>query len=151
MRHPDVTAWLESHGATGNWLTELDDYYNKHLPPRMGQWVGAAQDHASLRQIVALIQGVVQPVSGATRSLADWAPPIAQLLLTFYGDRVLAPEDPDQYYTLKSLEQLREVLCEFQQIPDQIAPTVSASQAIEQLLKQVESQQIPSAHAPQSD
>ncbi len=54
----------------------------------------------------------------------------------------------EQYYTLKSLEELRTALCEFQQIPNQIAPQVSASQAIEQLLKQVESQQIPSAHAP---
>jgi ATP-dependent helicase/nuclease subunit B len=149
VRHPDVSAWLESHGAAGNWLTELDDYYNKHLPPRMGHWVGAAQDHASLRRIVALIQGVTQPMSGGTsRSLADWATPIVQLLLTFYGDQVLAPEDPREYYTLKSLEELRAALCEFQQIPSRIAPQVSASQALEQLLKQVESQQIPSAHAP---
>ena len=148
VRHPEVTAWLESHGATGNWLTALDDYYNERLPPHLGELWGRVEDHALLSQVVAQIQRVVQPVCGVTQSLADWAEPIAKLLLHFYGEHVLAPDDASQYYTLKALEQLREVLSEFQQIPGQIAPAVSASQAIDQLLKQAETTQIPSAHAP---
>lgn len=148
VRHPDVTAALASHGATGDWLSQLDDYYHRHLPARIGQWAGDPQEYATLRRIGAHIEAVVRPVQRAPRSLAEWAPGIAQLLLAFYGDSVLTPDEPDSYYTLKSLEAVRAALGEFQQIPPQFAPTVSAAQAIKQLLKQVADTQLPSAHAP---
>ncbi|MHB8974697.1 MAG: PD-(D/E)XK nuclease family protein [Pirellulaceae bacterium] len=143
VRHPDVETWLDLRGATPDWLADADRYYNRHLPPRLGQWLGDAQDHAALQQIYDLLQEVTKPLVGTTRSLAEWAPPIAQLLLTFYGDRVLAYDDPHQHYTLKSLEVLRAELMELQNIPQSIAPTVSASRAIEQLLDQLRDTQIP--------
>ena len=146
VRHPDVETWLELRGATPDWLADVDQYYNQHLPPRLGHWLGDAQDHASLQQIYDSFQEVTKPLVGTTRSLADWAPPIAQLLLTFYGDRVLALDDPHQHYTLKSLEVLRSELVELQSIPASIAPTVTASQAIEQLLDQLQDTQIPAPH-----
>ena len=55
-------------------------------------------------------------------------------------------DDPHQYYTLKSLEVLRSGLIELQSIPASIAPTVTAPQAIEQLLDQLNSTQIPAPH-----
>ena len=96
-----------------------------------------------------MVQGLVEPVSDQVRSLADWAATIAQLLTTFYGDQVLAMDDPQDRYTLQSLEHLRGSLGEFQHIPQPIVPHVTAAQAIEQLLRQVGSAQIPSVHGAQ--
>ncbi len=148
VRHPDVVRYVESGGAAPNWLAELDAYYSAHLPPRVGQWVGAGGDHEQLKQVVARIQDVARPLTGGSRTLADWAEPIAGLLSACYGNRVLAADDPDQYYTLKSLEHLRDALVEFQRVPARIAPRVTAPDAIGQLLEQVGGAQIPAPHAP---
>ena len=40
VRHPDVETWLELRGAAADWLADVDRYYNKHLPPRLGHWLG---------------------------------------------------------------------------------------------------------------
>ncbi len=146
VRHPDVETWLELRGAAANWLADLDRYYNDHLPPRPGDWLGDVAEHASLQGIFDSVQEVAKTLDGPTRSLADWASAIAQLLLAFYGDRVLVLDDPHQYYTLKSLEVLRAGLIELRSIPASIAPTVTAPQAIEQLLDQLNSTQIPAPH-----
>jgi ATP-dependent helicase/nuclease subunit B len=146
VRHPDVASWLESHGASGNWLAALDDYYCRHLPSRMGHFLGAAHDHVALQPVSALMESLAEPLSGSARPLAQWAAPIARVLASFYGDRVLTADDPDQHCTLRSLEQFRNALCAFQQIPADVSPPVDASQAIAQLLKQVEAEQIPSTH-----
>ena len=144
VRHPDVGSWLASKGETGSWLARLDEYYNQHLPPRLGQWLGPEESHAPLRRIVALVHAVIQPLEGDARSLPQWSSQIAQLLSAFYGERVLNIDDPGDHYTLKSLEQLREALLEQQRIPAAIAPPLTAREAIELLLVQVHNVQIPS-------
>jgi hypothetical protein len=44
VRHPDVSRWLTERVGTDRWLADLDDYYNEHLPPRLGQWPAEPSD-----------------------------------------------------------------------------------------------------------
>lgn len=140
VRHPDVAGRLASQGRGTDWIIQLDQHYRNCLPRGLES---AARDEA-FQPIAAQIERVLKPLGNAPRTLAEWAAPVAGLLAEFYGDQSFRPNQPHDYYTLQSLEHLRAALDEFQQIPQRIAPHVTAAQAIEQLLKQVGSCAIPS-------
>ncbi len=139
VRHADVSQWLTEQTGTDQWLIELDEYYSQHLPPQPGSWLGDPTQCALLQQVVALIQDALQPLRGAAQPLRQWAPAIAQLLATFYGDRSFRPDVPEESYTLEALQQLRESLLLYSEIPAPIDPLLAASQAVAQTATQVAS------------
>lgn len=143
VRHPDASRWLTEQVASEQWLLELDEYYSEHLQPKLGHWLGSSRRFSRLKKVVALIDDAVEPLRGSRRSLAQWSPALAQLLSVFYGDRTFQPEDPEHLYTLKALEQIREGLLIFRQIPAQIDSAVTVGQAIAQLLARVANSTIP--------
>ncbi len=145
-RHPDLTQWLAGQGIESDWLTDLDRYYNQHLPPHLERWLGDDDDTMTLRQVVTLLHKAIKPLQDSARPLTQWAPAIAQLLMTFYGRRIFQIDQQHEFYSLQALEQLRNGLCAQQQIPPEIAPHLTAAEAIRQLLSQVEGVQIPSPH-----
>ncbi len=143
-RHPDLTCWLAAHGLTDDWLTALDDYYNRHLQPRLGQWLGHDESTMVLQRVVAAVHDALQPLRGGPLPLPQWSPLIARLLREFYATRVFDIDQTHELFTLKALEQLREGLLLQQQVPLEIAPHLSAAEAVRQLLSQVQSAQLPS-------
>ena len=143
-RHSDLAGWLAQQGFGNDWLTALDDYYNQHLQPRLGNWLGDDDESASLRQVVTAVHAALAPLQNAPRLLPAWAADIAQVLRTLYQHRELNVEKQHELYTLRSLEQLREGLLAQQQIPEELAPRLSAADAIRQLLLQVQNVQLPS-------
>jgi RecB family exonuclease len=148
LRHPDVSDWLAAQGFADPWLVELDAYYRRHLPTRFGHWEGDVQEHARLREVAARLQAVVQPLDAPAAALSDWAGPIVQLLRTFYGQRELLRDDPDERRTVKALSELRAALELWQRLPPPVAPVLTASQAFEQLLRDVADAQLPAAQTP---
>ncbi len=144
VRHVDLSQWLTSQVKTDSWLADLDEYYTDHLQPRLGTWLENVTGSVSLKQVVSFLHHALEPLRGSARPLAEWNAAIAQLLATFYGDRLFQVDRPRDLYTLKSLEQIRAGLLMFQEVPAAIAPTLSAAQAITQLLAQVAGAQIPS-------
>ena len=100
----------------------------------------------TLRQVVTLLHEAIKPLRDSARPLTQWAPAIAQLLMTFYGRRIFQVDQQHEFYSLQALEQLRDGLCAQQQVPPEIAPHLTAAEAIRQLLSQVEGVQIPSPH-----
>ncbi len=147
VRHADVSQWLTHQVETEHWLTELDDYYAEHLQPRLGTWLDERSQSDPLKQVVSFVHNAAEPLRGPARPLAKWAAAIAQLLATFYGDRMFQVDRPQDLYTLRSLEHIRAGLLMFQEVPDAIAPTLSAAQTITQLLSHIAGAQIPSPRA----
>ncbi len=145
-RHPDLAPWLAARHIAPDWLAALDDYYNDHLALRLGEWLGQDDRAEKLRHVVSAIHEVLQPLRGAQRPLPQWAPLIAQLLRAFYGQRCFDLDLLHDQYTFKALEHLREGLLLQQQVPIDIAPHLSAAEAIRQLLSQVQGNQLPSPH-----
>ncbi len=143
VRHTDVYAWIDKQKVASDWLTRLDAYRNEHLQPVVGQWLDGDQDNRPLKQIESMIHGLIDPLREGRRSLPAWSSLIASTLSEFYEGRILNPESESDHYTLKALDALREALLDQQQIPAAIAPTVSACQAMEITLQQLQSQTIP--------
>jgi ATP-dependent helicase/nuclease subunit B len=182
VRHPDVYRWLEAQKLQGDWLSQLDEYYNDHLPVRPGNWLGSANRTEPLRQLHAAVDLALEPLSDSNftttngegksdspegevrvepRAVADsarreprrpqtksqpldaWSEPIRQVLLVFYGDSPLDTLDLQHHYTIKSLNHIRNVLLEHNQVPQQVSPPVSATEAILLLLQQLAGTEVP--------
>ena len=148
VRHPDVASWLTRQGVQGDWITELDQFYNEHFPAQLGEWVEHRDAGSALREVVSRIRAQTQPLADQRRPLSAWSMPISQLLATFYRGRELNADIPDDQFTLKGLEQIRQALVEQQQVPAAIAPTVAVDEAIRLVLARVETGLIPSRRQP---
>ncbi|MFW6169641.1 MAG: PD-(D/E)XK nuclease family protein [Planctomycetota bacterium] len=145
VRHPDVSRWLNRQVASEDWLVELDEYYSEHLQPRLGNWLDDSS-RCSIKRVVSLVHEALQPLRGSKRPLAQWAPALARLLDVFYGDRTFNVEWSRDLYTLRALEQMRETLLLYQEIPSKIDFPLTAGRAITQLLGQIAHSEIPSPH-----
>lgn len=149
VRHPDVSEWLSEQVNSRHWLIELDEYYSKHLQPRLSCWLDDSPALDSLKQVANLVYQTLDPLRGDKRKLAQWAGDVARLLSTFYGERAFDVEQPEDLYTSNALKQIRETLLLHQQIPAEIDLPLTASQAITQLLTQVCNAEIPSPRQPE--
>ena len=143
-RHPDVSQWLSARLQTDKWLIDLDRYYCDHLPPNLDEWLEQSPQATTLKQLTSLLQDATAMIQGPARPLGEWTPGIAQVLTAFYGDRTFDTHLAGDRYTLGALEKIRASAIHCQQIPSDIAPTLSASRAIQQLLVMTASEQIPS-------
>jgi len=143
-RHADVSQWLSDRLSTRRWLTELDSYHARHLPARLDQWLDNAAGKTLLPQVVEFTERALEPLSGEPRPLTDWPAAIAQVLSTFYGKRTFAVDNPQDFYALRALEQIREGLLQCQEIPASVTPSLPAARALEQVLSRVAAGQIPS-------
>ncbi|MCA9266690.1 MAG: hypothetical protein KDA60_22685, partial [Planctomycetales bacterium] len=142
LRHPDVFAWVERQGVEGDWLTQLDRYYQDHLPPKTGDWIGSEQKTADLHAIDDAVSSVLKPLHAEAQPLRTWAAQTAQVLTDFYADVEFDREESVEHYTLEALQHLRAILLEMQAIADDVSPVVSASQAIQVILERLRRIQI---------
>jgi ATP-dependent helicase/nuclease subunit B len=143
VRHPDVFDWIERQRIGGDWLSELDEYYNEHLQPRLGDWLGDEQKFHNIQKIQAALEQATEPLTGAPRKLGEWAPRIVKALSQFYGDVELIREGASDHYTLAACQKIRAALLEHQAAPQPLAPMVTATEAIRLVLEELRSAQIP--------
>lgn len=148
VRHPDAGRWLAAQGCDDSWLMELDDYYQRHFPTRLGSWAGRPDDYAQVRDVAARVQRVIEPLTAPRAALSTWVAPLVQLLRSFYGRRDLLLDQADDRRTGRSLSELRATMEQWQRIPASIAPELTAAQAIRQLLRDTGDQALPAVHAP---
>ncbi|MFP6763110.1 MAG: hypothetical protein VB858_05820, partial [Planctomycetaceae bacterium] len=84
VRHSDVEAWLLRNAVSPEWLTELDRYFDRHLPSQVGEWHGPEQKFRQIRDVHTLIERATGPLRKGRQSPSDWSPLILQVLLTLY-------------------------------------------------------------------
>ncbi|MCX7426724.1 MAG: PD-(D/E)XK nuclease family protein [Planctomycetia bacterium] len=142
-RHPDVQRWLEARPIRSDWLTEMDQYYVDHLPHRLGgRWLGKPEGSAALRRVHEAIEGLLSGLDAPRRPLAEWNPPLVELLVTLFGGSPLDPTVPAQRTTLKACEKIHKTLAEHQAIPAELTPTVSGGEAIQLVLRAIVGERI---------
>ena len=143
VRHADVHAWLLRRRMTGDWLTELDNYYADHLPATMTEWLGGDERNQTVRKIAEWMDAAVAPLSGQPAALSEWASRINQVLVTFYADIQLNRNIPAERETLAACEQMRDALFEFQALPTAITTSYESSAAVQLFLDELAQQTIP--------
>ena len=144
LRHPDVDAWLHARDCHPGWLVELDEYLTGHLQPRLGEWLGAEQDTASLRPVYELVQSWLAPFRAADRQpLKEWSAPITELLLELYRHVEFDEESPPQRITLAACRKLQSALDAQAHIPESLGGAFTAAEAIRLALDAVEGEIIP--------
>jgi RecB family exonuclease len=144
VRHPAVHDWLAARGLRGDWLTELDDYYARHLPHVVaGAWLGPADRSRLLRQVHRAVEELVGPIGSGTRTLGDWAEPLLGVLVSFFGARPLdRAQEPDRTI-LAACKQVRDVLDGHRDVPAPLAPVLAGSEVLRLVLSQLDGVELP--------
>jgi len=152
VRHPDVYGWLESQGISGDWLTQLDEYRNKHLPPRLGKrWLGARGKYDRIKQAYQQIEQLLSELLGTEpRSLESWAQVLIKVMATIYAGQRLDKEHPAESVTISACSRVAACLEAQQSLPATLLPEVTATQALHLILDQLQNQQIPSPPEPEA-
>ena len=110
VRHPDVFDWLLAHlrgtgQLTGDLLTTLDDFASEHLPARLDdERLAKDPKAAGVVAIASAAEQLVQPLSGQSQPLGQWADRLRGVLLAVYGNRELDRNRPADRYLLEALE-----------------------------------------------
>jgi hypothetical protein len=150
VRHPDVSDFLDRTGAPADWLTQLDMYYAECLPQRLGAWGRGSHERVAVRQVYDRIRQWLASLKGPARTLRDWSQPLQKMLETIYGGLDVSRSSEAGHYLLAACGEVRSVLLHFSTLPAALAPTLSASDAVEYLLRNLESREIPPLPAPDS-
>ncbi len=169
IRHTDLDAWLfrqpvdatiegelvdaedlanlePVHSHSTEWLRQLDDYFNRHLPSVPGDWISNEKKQAEINRIQhvhACVTTLLGPLSEGRLPLSDWVQPFNRLLLNVYGDVEFDLEDTQDACTLAACSKIHDLLLTHSDIPPSLLPTVEAAQAIRLLLKELSSESVP--------
>ena len=144
VRHPWVNDWLAARGIAGDWLSEMDRYHAEHMPHTLdGPWQGETKQCKSLEQAQHAIESLCREVRGKPRALAEWAPPILELVVTFFGSAPLSADVEPDRTVLASCSKIRDVLEEHRQIPAKLMPSLESTAAMRFVLRQVDGEMIP--------
>jgi len=142
-RHPDVERWLLAQKTPDRWLCELDDYYEQHLPSSLTDpWLGPAGSHSGLKRAHRALEQLLKPLAGHRR-LDEWGEAIVDLLTGVFGAAPLDPTVEPDRTTLSACESIRGVLDAQRRMPPSLAPTVSGSEAIRLVLREMTSDTVP--------
>jgi hypothetical protein len=156
VRHPAMHRWLTAKGLAAHWLTALDEYYSKHLPHTVGaHWAGGAAQ-GTVGRAYCEVQTALAPLrdggdkvgasnGASSRPLDQWGQPIIDLLVELLGDGELdSAMEPDRSL-LAACKFVQAALAEHAAVPQGMAPSVTASEAIRLVLRHVEGERIPAA------
>ncbi len=139
VRHPDIEQWLEARQISDA-IPELDRYFETHLQelvPTEKSGVGTTPAAA-----IAIAE-LLGPLTGGVRRPGDWVEELTTLLMQIYGDYAVDPHNPEDCVLLSACEQLQNSIDELRELPDRLAPEVSATAAILMALGQFGEKYVP--------
>lgn len=143
LRHPDVEHWLRERDISGEYLTELDDYYRDHLPTRLTLDRLDGEKHPHLHRAFVAVDKLLRDIAGRVRLLPQWTAPVIELLVELFGRRPLNREDDHDRAILVACDKIRAALETFEQLRDSLAPRVSGADALRLVLREIEGELIP--------
>ena len=145
VRHPDVYDWVGRQKIDNGWLELLDEYHGDHLQSSLGDHLPENDKQTQVvRKAWKLVSGLLKPLDGAARPLDQWTGPLRELLLCIYGHREWDRDDQHDQIALRTFDQLNSVLAAHgTTIPEPLMPVVSAADALELTLSQLQKSTIP--------
>lgn len=143
IRHPDVEAWLWAKIGLSP-IVQFDQFQSELRPvPKGGNWTEqrlAADD--KIQQAWHALREITQPLRGEKLTIAAWTPHIERILNQIYGDFRESPSGPGQWTVESAAAEFRALFAQQNAIPEQICTALTASEAIDLMLRFVQSQLI---------
>lgn len=140
LRHTDVESFLKTEQLP----SRLDEYAAEHLQVDLANpWLDTKNTESLQKSCERLNQLI--PDHATVQALSRWSAPIAEALLQVYDGCSLNRFEPDDTKLIRALSMITDVLraqAELENTPD-LAPNVTASQAIAITLSQLSGQTIP--------
>ncbi|MBI1371047.1 MAG: hypothetical protein GC162_20640 [Planctomycetes bacterium] len=139
LRHPDVEDYLRDQLAAegiDDWLTLMDDYYNRYLQVRLtGRWLGEESTAARLKSVYDAVHvGLLADLSDTPHPLRQWAAPLAQLMIRLYGRHPLDRGVESHRLIIEACQRVREVLDEMLELPADLDEPVTIARALRMLI-----------------
>ena len=137
VRHADVDDWLVRKEIQSGWLTELDRYFDRHLPSQVGEWLGDESEYSQISQIHTLVEQTTRVLRRGKQSPADWSPLILRVILDLYDGVEFDRDVPEQATTVSVLQQVHRILLDLTRIPCEVTLSLTASETIRLVLDQL--------------
>ncbi len=176
VRHPDMFRWLCERNESEDWLTDLDNYQNNHLPNRLLLDTSApygdpekiaecydetddkskfrASKQASavnlLNRLHVDVAGLLKPLVGGVQPIANWTRPWSEILVQIYGDRLMDKSDSGDRQIIKACDAVYSALGSQNQIPEKFETKTTAIQALDWAIEAATEQRIVEAPVPEA-
>ena len=147
IRHPLISSWAQQRDIESGYIEELDTYYERHLPSRIGFWLGNEEKVESLKSLVESIEQETGLLSSSRAAWSDWCEPWLRIVDSFYAHCEFDRENAADMCDWQSLSRICEELQRVALIPPELAPQVTASEAIQLVLSLISSESIAAPHA----
>ncbi len=166
VRHPCVAEQVAGRvNQPSDWIVRLDEAFQEHLPMRLSADSADSIDSEILRQFSHMLPkllgelvdippknagdaGRPQPSGRETephvheRPLPQWAAPIEAFLLACYSNRLFDRTVAADIAAYEAAVKVQQSLQEIASLPDSVAPTVTAAEAVRYVLADVESESL---------
>ncbi|MBM82422.1 MAG: hypothetical protein CMJ78_17800 [Planctomycetaceae bacterium] len=137
VRHPHVYDWLCQQGVQDGWLMQLDRYFNDHMQASLGEWLGKESKWNLIQPIYDAVEVLVAPLKTERRPLGEWSTHITDVMVAVYCNVELDRENSIERNTITATEKIHDALLEHTDVPEGLAPTTDAAQAIRLTLDQL--------------
>lgn len=143
-RHPDVSRRVEVQGERVDWRTLLDQYQQDRVPHVLGErFLGQAGTADALALRLEGLESTLGDLRGPPRPLPRWAEPIVAVVVAYYGQRPLNPDDPDDRVVITVAAAVRDVLRAVAELPEDVVGFVSAATALRIVVDTLEQEMVP--------
>jgi hypothetical protein len=150
IRQTDICSWLSAEGVSPEWVTELDDYHQSHLPRDLKHWMGNPADSAIAREAVEKIDGLLSELGDQPETPGHWGEAIARLLQAILQGQAYDETVLNDRRAIESLRTIRPILSSLARAPAELASRITAQEAIRLVLRIADREAITSPFAPEA-
>jgi RecB family exonuclease len=150
LRHSDISRWLSANDLSLEWLTELDDYFQQHLPIDLESWLGDLTHSNHVRAAVDKLNDLLAPLSGPAQLPDHWANAIADILQEVLQGRTYNRDILEQRRSIEALSMISTILASLTHAPAELVSTMPSHEAIRLVLRLADRQTITSPFDPEA-
>ena len=150
LRHADISHWLSANDLSLEWLTELDDYFQQHLPIDLESWLGDLTHSNHVRAAVDKLNDLLAPLSGPPQLPDHWANAIADILQEVLQGRTYNRDILEQRRSIEALSMISTILASLTHAPAELVSTITSHEAIRLVLRLADRQTITSPFDPEA-
>lgn len=148
VRHPQMTHWATRQVGGSEWLAQLDQYAVDHIPTRIGRSLAKSGQVPQLQSLTLAVQDLIQPALKQTAPLARWSEFWLQMLDALYAETEFDSHVEEDRVEWLALTSICRAWQQTDDLPADLQPTLTATEALHFVLRQVAGEAIPADEQP---